>query len=56
VAEITPHKRRLRSLNEFEVPQFVGRLERVRRLRAWLWRLMLVVAMAVGVLMGLLLF
>jgi len=31
-------------------------MERVGRLRAWLWRLMLVVAAAVGVLTGLLLF
>jgi len=33
-----------------------GRMERVRRLRVWLWRLMLAVAVAVGMLVGLLLF
>jgi hypothetical protein len=48
--------RRLKGLDEFETPLFVGRMERVRRLRLWLWRLMLVVAVAVGVLVGLLLF
>jgi len=49
-------QRRLRSLDEFETPEFVGRMERVRRLRVWLWRLMLAVAVVVGVLVGLLLF
>lgn len=48
--------RRLRSLDEFETPEFVGRMARVRRLRGWLWRLMLTVGVAVGVLLGLLLF
>ena len=49
-------QRRLRSLDEFETPEFVGRMERVRRLRVWLWRLMLAVAVVVGVLVGLLFF
>lgn len=53
---IVQHRKRLKSLDEFETPEFVGRMERVRRLRVWLWRLMLVVAIVVGVLVGLLLF
>lgn len=47
---------RLKGLDEFETPPFVGRMERVRRLRVWLWRLTLAVGVAVGVLLGLLLF
>ena len=43
---------RLRSLDEFSTPEFVGRM---RRLGVWLWWLMLAVAVAVGVLVGLLL-
>ena len=34
-------QRRLRSLDEFETPEFVGRMERVRRLRMLFWRLIL---------------
>ena len=51
-----PRATRLKGLDEFETPEFVGRMERVRRLRVWLWRLMLAVGVAVGVLVGLLLF
>ena len=47
---------RLKGPGEFETPPFVGRMERVRRLRAWLWWLMLAVGVLVGVLVGLLLF
>ena len=45
---------RLKGLEEYETPPFVGRMERVRRLRVRLWRLMLAGAVAVGVLLGLL--
>lgn len=48
--------KRLKSLDEFETPPFVGRMERVRWLRLWLWRLMLAVGVAVGVLVELLIF
>ena len=53
---IIQHRRRLKGLAEFESPEFVGRMERVRRLRVWLWRLMLTVAIVVGLLVGLLFF
>jgi len=56
MARIVQHRKRLKGLDEFETPEFVGRMERVRRLRAWLWRLMLAVAIVVGVLVGLLAF
>ena len=46
-------QRRLRSLDEFETPKFVGRMERVRARRAWLWRLALLGAVAVGAVIGL---
>lgn len=54
--EVRPSGKRLKGLDEFEAPPFVGRMKRVRRLRVWLWRLMLAVGVAVGVLVGLLLF
>lgn len=56
MTRIVRHRRRLKGLDEFKPPAFVGRMERVRRLRVWLWRLMLAVAVVVGVLAGLLLF
>ena len=46
-------QRRLRSLDEFETPKFVGRMERVRARREWLWRLALLGAVAVGAVIGL---
>ena len=56
MTRIVQHRKRLKGLHEFKTPPFVGRMERVRRLRLWLWRLMLAVAVAVGVLVGLLIF
>ena len=55
MTRIVQHRRRLKGLDEFEAPEFLGRMERVRQ-RVWLWRLMLAVAIVVGVLVGLLLF
>ena len=45
--------RRLRSLDEFEQPAFVGRMARVERRRLWAFRVVLVVAVGVGVGIGL---
>jgi len=46
---------RLKGLEEFETPEFVGRMERVQRQRAIAWRAMLVTALVVGGGLGLLL-
>lgn len=46
---------RLKGLEEFEPPAFVGRMDRVERRRAWVFRIALVVAVGVGVGIGLLL-
>ena len=47
--------RRLKGLDEYEPPTFVGRMDRVERRRAWVFRIALVVAVGVGVGIGLLL-
>ena len=47
--------RRLKGLDEFEPPEFVGRMDRVERRRTWVFRIALVVAVGVGVGIGLLL-
>lgn len=48
--------RRLKGLDEFETPEFVGRMERVERRRKLAWRGMLALAAAIGVGIGLALF
>ena len=47
--------RRLKGLDEFEAPAFVGRMDRVERRRRWAFRAAMVVAVGVGVGIGLLL-
>ena len=47
--------RRLKGLEEFEPPEFVGRMARIERRRVWAFRLALVVAVGVGVGIGLVL-
>jgi hypothetical protein len=56
VPEVEPLKRRLKGLDEFEAPEFVGRMARVERRRNLLWWAMMAVAVAVGVGIGLVLF
>lgn len=53
---VEPHQRRLKSLDEFEPPEFVGRMERVERRRKLAWRAMLVGAAGIGAAIGLVLF
>ena len=46
---------RLKGLDEFEPPAFVGRIGRVERRRRLLWQLALAVVVLTGTLVGLLL-
>ena len=48
--------RRLKGLDEFETPEFVGRMERVERQRMLAWWGMLVTAVCVGAAIGWVLF
>jgi hypothetical protein len=48
--------RRLKGLDEFKTPGFVGRMERVERRRKLAWRAMLAVATAIGAGVGLVVF
>ena len=50
---MTPRGRRLKSLDEFETPEFVGRMERVRRRRSIAWWSMLATALIAGAVLGL---
>ncbi|MFL6752430.1 MAG: hypothetical protein ACJ8FL_04295 [Sphingomicrobium sp.] len=50
------HGRRLKGLDEFETPEFVGRMARVERRRRVVWYAMLVTAVVVGAGIGLVLF
>ena len=45
--------RRLKGLDEFEAPPFVGRMARVERRRRWAWYAILAGAVAVGAAIGL---
>ena len=47
--------RRLKGLDEFKPPEFVGRMARVERRRLWAFRAGLIVAVGVGVGIGLML-
>ncbi len=53
--KIAPLKR-LRGLDEFVRPHFVGRMGRVERRRRWAWHALLAGAVGVGVASGLVLF
>ena len=46
---------RLKGLDEFEPPEFVGRMARIEPRRAWAFRVALVMAVGVGAGIGLLL-
>jgi hypothetical protein len=54
--QVTPRGRRLKGLDEFETPEFVGRMARVRRRSALTWWLMVAAATLVGGVIGWLLF
>ena len=49
-------ERRLKGLDEFETPDFVGRMGRVRRRRTLVWWSMLAVATFIGTVLGWLVF
>ena len=48
--------RRLKGLDEFETPEFVGRMARIERRRALAWYAMLSGAIFIGAAVGLVLF
>jgi len=54
MGEIEPLHRRLKGLEEFEPPKFVGRMARVEGRRKLVWYAMLVAALFVGAAIGLL--
>jgi hypothetical protein len=56
VAEIEPLQRRLKGLDEFETPEFVGRMARLERRRKLAWWAMLAGAVGLGAAIGLVLF
>ena len=51
-----PRLKRLKGLDEFEPPEFVGRMSRVERRRELAWYAMLAGGVAVGVGIGLAIF
>lgn len=51
-----PRGKRLKGLDEFEPPDFVGRMARVERRRKLAWYAMLAGAVAIGVVIGLMVF
>jgi hypothetical protein len=53
---VQPRGRRLKGLDEFESPTFVGRMERIERRRKLAWYTMLAIAVSVGAGLGLVLF
>ena len=55
-AQTLPMKRRLKGLDEFETPEFVGRMARVDRRRKLAWYAMLAGAVALGAGIGLVVF
>ena len=56
VTQIKPLQRRLMGLDEFDTPEFVGRMERVARRRKLAWWVMMAGGVIVGATIGLLLF
>jgi hypothetical protein len=56
MAEIEPLQRRLKSLEEFETPEFVGRMARIERRRNLTWFAMLGCAVLLGATIGLVAF
>lgn len=53
VIETTPRGKRLKGLDEFEPPEFVGRMNRVERQRKLAWYAMLAGVVALGAAIGL---
>lgn len=53
---MTPRGKRLKGLDEFEPPEFVGRMSRIERRRKLAWYATLAGAVAVGVAIGLAIF
>jgi hypothetical protein len=53
---VTPRGRRLKGLDEFETPEFVGRMAHVRRRKALAWWMTVGAAALVGSGLGWLLF
>jgi hypothetical protein len=47
--------RRLKGLDEFETPEFVGRMERIERRRTLAWGALIATGFAIGVGLGLVL-
>ena len=56
IIRVWPWGRRLKGLDEFETPEFVGRMARIERRRKLAWRGILVGAVGFGAAMGLVLF
>jgi len=56
MAEIEPLQRRLKSLEEFETPEFVGRMDRVEKRRRFLWYTTVAMTVCIGAVIGLVLF
>jgi hypothetical protein len=56
IIEVRTRGRRLKGLDEFQAPEFVGRMARMERQRQLAWRAMLGGAVVLGPTIGLLLF
>lgn len=53
---VRPRGKRLKGLDEFQMPAFVGRMARFERRRKWAWYAMLVGAITLGLGLGLFVF
>ena len=53
LVRIMPRGKRLKGLDEFEPPEFVGRMARAERRRKLAWYAMLAGAIAIGAVIGL---
>ena len=56
IVPIKPRGRRLKSLDEFEAPDFVGRMARVQRRQKFEWWAIIVLAVSLGTAIGLTMF
>jgi hypothetical protein len=56
IVDVPQRGRRLKGLDEFEMPEFVGRMARLERRRRFLWSGMLSAAIVAGIAIGLLMF
>jgi hypothetical protein len=56
IIRVWPWGRRLKGLDEFETPEFVGRMARIERRRRLAWLGMLAAAVGVGAAIGLVVF